>query len=299
MDIGYIGLGKMGSGMVLRLLERGHRVVATDVNPELVTHIASRGGTPAHSIKELVGMLSPKRVIWIMVPHQFVDGVLDELLPLLKSNDIIIDGGNSFFEDTVRRHAMCAQKYVWLLDVGTSGGPSGARSGACMMVGGDKQVFLTIEPLLKELTVEGGCLYVGAPGAGHFVKMAHNGIEYGMMQAIAEGFAIMKASPYHIRLEDVAALFGHGSVVESRLMRWLLSGYQQYGESLGGISGEVANSGMGARAVDTAKKYSVETPVILESLNFRIASQGNPSYTGKLVSVMRNQFGGHEADKKE
>jgi 6-phosphogluconate dehydrogenase len=297
--IGYVGLGKMGFNMVLRLLEKGYQVVASDVNAAQVALAASHGATPVGSLSELVSTLSTRRIIWVMVPHQFVDGVLDELLPLLQHDDIVIDGGNSFFEDSVRRYATCKEKGVHFLDAGTSGGPHGARTGACIMVGGDIDVFHFLQTLFTDLAQPEGYTYAGTAGAGHFVKMVHNGIEYGMMQAIAEGFAVMKHSPFQVRLKNVAELFGHGSVIESRLVSWLLSGYHTYGENLEGVSGEVANSGEGAWTVETAKKYNIPTPVIREALNFRIASQGNPSYTGQIVSVMRNEFGGHDVQVKE
>jgi len=297
MQIGYVGLGKMGFNMVERLLEKGHEVVATDVNTDAVLRITEKGAVAAANISELVQKLSGTRVIWVMVPHQFVDAVINEVLPLVREGDIVIDGGNSFFEDSVRRYATCKEKGVRFLDAGTSGGPSGARSGACIMVGGEKETFLEIEHLFIDLALPDGYAYVGNAGAGHFVKMVHNGIEYGMMQAIAEGFATMKASTFNVQLEAVAELYGHGSVVESRLMDWLLNGYRQHGENLQGISGEVGSSGEGAWTVETAKKLNIKTPVIEEALNFRIASQGNPSYTGQVLSVMRNQFGGHEVAK--
>ena len=297
MQIGYIGLGKMGFNMVERLLEKGHTVVASDVNTEAVQRISEKGAMRAASIPDLTQQLLGTRVVWLMVPHQFVDAVIDEILPLLQSGDILIDGGNSFFEDSVRRYATCKERGVRFLDVGTSGGPEGARTGACIMVGGDKDAFLEIETLFTDLSLPEGYAYVGNAGAGHFVKMVHNGIEYGMMQAIAEGFAVMKASAFNIQLEAVAELYGHGSVVESRLMEWLLSGYRHHGENLDGISGEVGSSGEGAWTIETAKKLNIKTPVIEDSLNFRLASQGNPSYAGQVLSVMRNEFGGHDVKK--
>jgi 6-phosphogluconate dehydrogenase len=298
MDIGYIGLGKMGFNMVERLIEKGHHVIASDVNAAQVALIASKGAAAAANLSDLAGRLTPRRVVWIMVPHQFVDGVLGELLPLLSPDDIVIDGGNSFFEDSVRRFGECKMRGVAYLDVGTSGGPNGARNGACIMVGGERSVYDYVEPLFRDLAQENGFAYVGNSGAGHFVKMVHNGIEYGMMQAIGEGFAVMKASPFNVQLETTANLFQHGSVIESHLVEWLRDGYRKYGEDLKEISGSVANSGEGAWTVDTAKKYHVPTPIIAGSLNFRIASENDPSYIGQVVSVMRNQFGGHEVKAK-
>ncbi len=299
MKIGYIGLGKMGLQMVERLLEKRHTVVAYNRSPEPTKEAEGYGAIPAYDLDELIAHLEAPRTLWLMVPHQAVDAVLADLLPLLASGDTIIDGGNSFFEESIRRHGEIASHGINFLDVGTSGGPSGARHGACIMVGGKKEVAEKYATLFSDLAVENGYAYVGDAGAGHFVKMVHNGIEYGMMQAIGEGFALMKKSPFHVPLESVANLYQHGSVIESRLMGWLLSGYRAYGENLEAISGEIANSGEGAWTVATARKYALSTPVIDDALQFRIDSQGNPSYTGQVVSVMRNQFGGHEVRKKE
>lgn len=299
MKIGYIGLGKMGLQMVERLLEKKHEVVAYNRSPESVKEAEGFGAIPAYELKELVAHLEAPRTLWLMVPHQAVDTVLAELVPLLTSGDTIIDGGNSFFEESIRRHGEMESHSINYLDVGTSGGPGGARNGACIMVGGKKEIAEKYAPLFSDLAVENGYAYVGDGGAGHFVKMVHNGIEYGMMQAIGEGFALMKKSPFHVPLEAVANLYQHGSVIESRLVGWLLSGYKTYGENLDEISGEIANSGEGTWTVATAKKYDIPTPVIDDALQFRIDSQGNPSYTGQVVSVMRNQFGGHEVKKKD
>lgn len=299
MQIGYIGLGKMGFNMVERLLDRGYEVVATDVDWGSVERVIARGAIGAKDNEELVAKLSQRRVVWMMVPHQFVDGVVGELLEQLDPGDIILDGGNSFFEDSLRRYRLCKEKGIGFLDVGTSGGPNGARDGACMMIGGDRETYLELETLFKDLSVSEGYAYVGNAGAGHFVKMVHNGIEYGMMQAIAEGFAVMRESSFGIELETVAKLFGRGSVIESRLVDWLLSGYQEYGVELSEISGEVAESGEAAWTVETAKKLNVPTPIIKGALDFRIASRGNPSYIGQVLSVMRNQFGGHQVKKDD
>ena len=185
------------------------------------------------------------------------------------------------------------------LDAGVSGGPAGARNGACIMVGGRKEVFQKFEALFRDLSVPGGYGYMGKTGAGHFVKMVHNGIEYGMMQALAEGFAIMKASDFGLELTRITDVYNHKSVIESRLVGWLQSAFQQYGEDLADISGSAAQSGEGMWTVEAGKELGVPTPVIQGALEFRIQSQNNPSYTGKLISAMRNQFGGHEVKEKK
>lgn len=299
MKIGYIGLGKMGLGMVELLLEKGYEVVAYNRSPEPTKEAEGHGATGAYGLKELVAHLETPRTLWLMVPHQAVDAVLAELTPLLAGGDTVIDGGNSFFEESIRRHGELSAIGINFLDAGISGGPSGARNGACIMVGGQKEVAEKYTVLFTDLALPGGYAYVGDGGAGHFVKMVHNGIEYGMMQAIGEGFELMKKSPFHVPLEAVANLYQHGSVIESRLVGWLLSGYKTYGVDLDAISGSIANSGEGAWTVETAKKYNIPVPVIEDSLQFRIDSQEKPSYTGQVVSVMRNQFGGHEVKKKE
>ncbi|HSB34224.1 MAG TPA: decarboxylating 6-phosphogluconate dehydrogenase [Nitrospirota bacterium] len=298
MKLGYIGLGKMGYNMAELLLEKGHRIVAYNRSAEPVKKIAERGAQPADSIRSLAAALEPPRLIWIMVPYQAVDNVLHELEPLLAKGDTIIDGGNSPYKESMRRAKELEGKGIDFLDAGVSGGPGGARSGACIMVGGRESVFRKYERLFKDASVEGGYAYFGAAGAGHFVKMVHNGIEYGMMQALAEGFAVMKASPFNLDLVKIADLYNHRSVIESRLVGWLKNAYEQHGRDLSGISGSAAQSGEGMWTVEAARELGVPAPVIERALEFRIQSQKNPSYTGKIISALRNQFGGHEAGEK-
>lgn len=298
MKLGYIGLGKMGYNMAELLLEKGHRIVAYNRSAEPVKKIAERGAQTAESIRSLVAALEPPRLAWIMVPYQAVDDVLNELEPLLAKGDTVIDGGNSPYKESMRRAKELEGKGIDFLDAGVSGGPGGARSGACIMVGGRESVFRKYERLFKDASVEGGYAYFGAAGAGHFVKMVHNGIEYGMMQALAEGFAVMKASPFNLDLVKIADLYNHRSVIESRLVGWLKNAYEQHGRDLSGISGSAAQSGEGMWTVEAAKELGVPAPVIERALEFRIRSQKNPSYTGKIISALRNQFGGHEAGEK-
>ena len=298
MQIGYIGLGKMGLSQVERLKEKGHDVVAYNRSeaPRIVAE--DKGVKTVSSIKDLCGKLEGTKVIWLMVSWQAVDGILDELLDNLNEGDIIIDGGNSPYKKTIERSKLLNEKHINFLDVGVSGGPSGARNGACLMVGGDKENYEKLLPLFTDMAIVGGIAYAGRSGAGHFVKMVHNGIEYGMMQAIGEGFEIMKKSDFGLPLKDITELYNHGSVIESRLIGWLRKAFDEHTEDLSGVSGEVAHSGEGQWTVETAKELGVPVKVIEESLQFRQDSEGNPSYTGQVVSALRNQFGGHDVGKK-
>jgi 6-phosphogluconate dehydrogenase len=298
MKIGYIGLGKMGYNMVERLLEKGHEVVAFDRNRDAVASIAKKNAKTADSPVSLVGSLSVPRLVWIMVPHQAVDAVLNELAPILAQGDTIIDGGNSPYKESIRRSRELEAKGIDFLDAGVSGGPVGARTGACIMVGGRKDVYLRFEKLFQDLSADKGYGYMGTSGAGHFVKMVHNGIEYGMMQALAEGFSIMKRSTFDLDLARIADLYNHRSVIESRLVGWLKNAYEQYGRDLDGISGSAAQSGEGMWTVDAAKELGIAVPVIKGALDFRLDSQNKPTYTGKVISALRNQFGGHEVKEK-
>ncbi|MEO6077687.1 MAG: phosphogluconate dehydrogenase (NAD(+)-dependent, decarboxylating), partial [Candidatus Andersenbacteria bacterium] len=236
-------------------------------------------------------------VAWLMVPHSVVDDVLKELTPNLQKGDIIIDGGNSFYKDSIRRGEELQKLGVHYIDVGVSGGPSGARNGACLMIGGEKSTYKTLVGLFSDISVAGGYDYMGELGAGHFVKMVHNGIEYGMMQAIAEGFAVMQKWREGLDLERIAHLYNNGSVIESRLVHWLKEAYRIHGTELNDISGTVAHSGEGDWTVEASKELDIPVPVIQAALQFRIDSEKDPSYTGQIVSALRNQFGGHSVSK--
>jgi 6-phosphogluconate dehydrogenase len=297
MKLGYIGLGKMGFNMAELLLDKKHRIVVYDKSAESVQKIAGCGAQPADSITTLIAALPLPRLVWIMVPHQVVDDVLQELLQELARGDAVIDGGNSPYKETMRRAAELEAREIDFLDAGTSGGPGGARTGSCIMIGGKRSVFEKFEQLFKDLSVENGYEYVGPSGAGHFVKMIHNGIEYGMMQALAEGFTIMKKSEFDLDLTKIAELYNHRSVIESRLVGWLKNAYEQYGRDLEEISGFVDQSGEAMWTVEAACDLGIPTPVIKGALDFRLESEKNPSYTGKIVSALRNEFGGHEAKK--
>ena len=299
MKLGYVGLGKMGYNMVELLLDKKHAVVVYNRSQESVRKLAQRGAQPSGSLGELVSSLVPPRLVWIMVPYQTVDPVLKELAPLLTKGDTVIDGGNSPYKESIRRSKELEVRGINFLDAGVSGGPAGARIGACIMVGGGKEVFQKFEALFHDLAVPGGYGYMGRSGAGHFVKMVHNGIEYGMMQALAEGFAIMKAADFKLNLTNIADVYNHRSVIESRLVGWLQSAFARYGEDLRDISGSAAQGGEGLWTVEAGRELGIPTPIIEGALDFRVQSQKNPSYTGKLISAMRNQFGGHDVKANE
>lgn len=301
-EIGIVGLGKMGANLARQLGEKGWRVVGYNRTTRVTQELAQEGIEAAATLKELVAKLDSPRVIWLMLPAgEVVDAHLfgaNGIGPLLTKGDIVIDGGNSFYKDAAPRAKKLTQLGIHFLDVGTSGGPGGARHGACLMIGGDKQVFGQIEPLFQTIAKEnadGQKAYQFFPGAGagHFVKMVHNGIEYGMMQSIAEGFAIMKAAPFNLNLQDVASIYNNGSVIESRLTNWMAQAFEQHGQDLAGVSGSVKHTGEGEWTVQAAQELDIPTPVIQDSFQFRVASTNNPSYAGQILSALRGQFGGH------
>lgn len=293
-EIGYIGLGKMGKGMATRLAEAGWKVSAFDRSSEAVASLSHKNVTGKGSVSDVVAALPSPKLVWMMVPAgKPVDDLLEEIVPLLSPGDMLIDGGNSFWKDTVRRAKTASQGGVHYLDVGTSGGPAGARNGACLMIGGPREAYDALAQLWLDTAAPGAFGYMGPAGAGHFVKMVHNGIEYGMMQALAEGFAVMKASPFNLNLQAVAELYNNRSVIESRLVRWLETGFEKYGQELLEMSGSVAHSGEGKWTVETAKEFGIPVPIIEGAFQFRLQSGDNPSYTGKILTALRNQFGGH------
>ncbi len=298
MKIGYIGFGKMGLNMILRMKEKGHDVVGWNRSEEGRNKGRSAGVQVVDTVKELIDALPVPRTVWIMVSHQGVDEVLNEIVPLLTPGDTVIDGGNCFYKDALRRAKELEAKEINFLDIGVSGGPGGSRNGACLMIGGKKNVAMKYVHLYDDLSAPGAWRILGDNGAGHFAKMVHNGIEYGMMQAIAEGFEVLKKSEFNLSLGEVAELYNRRSVVESRLIDWLYQGFKKFGENLDGISGEVAASGEGEWTVNTAKEMNVPVTIIEESLNFRKGSKGNPTFIGKILSTMRTMFGGHDVTEK-
>lgn len=297
MDIALIGLGKMGFNLAQNLLNHNHAVRAFDTNRSLVEAIQEKGAMPAFTVEELMAGTSGRRVIWLMIPAgEAVDRVLETIQPLLSPGDVIIDGGNSFYKDSIRRAHMLRERGVDYLDCGTSGGTSGALNGLCAMVGGDKEAFQYCEPIFRDIAVDNGYLYCGTSGAGHFVKMIHNGIEYGMMQAIAEGFEVMHKSEFGLDLQAVASLFNHGSVVRSWLME-LTSNALAKDKDLGSIRGVMHSSGEGKWTLETALEKQIATPVIALSLLMRYRSLEENTFSGKVVAALRNEFGGHAVEK--
>ena len=296
-EIGIVGLGKMGANLALNLMDHGWRVVGYNRTARVSAEMEPDGLVPAYKFKDVVTKLEPPRVVWLMVPAgKPVDDVLfgeDGLAMHLQPGDTVIDGGNSHYTSDAVRAEKLARLGIGFIDVGTSGGPGGARHGACLMIGGERQYCDRLEPLWREISVEGGYRLFPAVGAGHFVKMVHNGIEYGMMAAIAEGFAILKGSEYTLDLTGVAEVYNHGSVVESRLVGWLQGAFELHGEGLEAVSGSVAHTGEGAWTVEAAEREEVEAKVIAEALAFRVRSETEPSYTGQVLSALREQFGQH------
>ncbi len=284
MHIGMVGLGRMGANMAERLRRHGH---------EVETYARTDPARTVTSLEELVSRLEPPRVVWLMVPAgDATEGAYSTLLGLLESGDVLVDGGNSNFRDSQRRGTGAAGKGIRFLDAGVSGGIWGLEGGYCVMVGGDAEAFAVIEPLCRDLTEPGGYAHVGASGAGHFTKMVHNGIEYGLMQSFAEGFEIMNASEFDLDLRQRAALWQQGSVVRSWLLE-LLERALADDPKLDGIRGFVQDSGEGRWTVFSAIEEDVPAPVITLSLFARFASRQDESFAAKVNAALRNQFGGH------
>jgi len=294
MRLGMVGLGKMGGNMVQRLIRGGHEVAVFDLNAEAVQKVADAGATPAGSLAELVGALQAPRVVWVMVPAgDPTEQTLRSLADLVAPGDVLIDGGNSNFHDTKRRAAELGARGIHLIDAGTSGGVWGLENGYCLMVGGPDEAVRICEPAFRTLAPENGYEHVGPSGAGHFTKMVHNGIEYGLMQAYAEGFEILKKSEFPLDLQRIAGLWQHGSVVRSWLLELLERAYAAEGQELERIRGWVADSGEGRWTVQAAIDLDVPAPVITLSLMARFASRQDESYGAQVLAALRNQFGGH------
>ena len=293
MRIGFIGLGRMGANMVRRLLRDSHEIVAYNRTAEKTKEIAGEGADAAFSIEELVSKLEKPRAVWIMVPAgDATEAQIDELLEHLEPGDTIIDGGNTNFHDDVRRQPVLKARGIDYVDAGVSGGIWGLANGFCLMVGGEAEPVKRLEPVFLSLAPADGYLHVGGPGAGHYVKMVHNGIEYGLMQAYAEGFEIMHASDYELDLEGISKLWNHGSVVRS----WLLELAERAfagDQDLKHLKGWVADSGEGRWTVQEAIDHDVPAPVITLSLLTRFRSRQDDSYGAKVLAALRNEFGGH------
>lgn len=293
MKIGFVGLGKMGFNMVTRLVQGGHEVVAYARTESVVAEARKVGVRGASSLGDLVKQLSAPRVVWVMVPSGApTQQVVDDLSGMLSAGDIVIDGGNSNFHDTKAREKQLAEKKIFYLDSGTSGGIWGLKVGYCLMVGGDKRAFSIVEPVFKTLAPPNGYMHCGPSGAGHYVKMIHNGIEYGMMQAYAEGFEILKASEYNIDLAAVSNLWNQGSVVRSWLLELAARAFEE-DPNLEKLKGYVADSGEGRWTVIEAIDRDVPAVTLTYALMHRFRSRQEDSFAAKVLAALRNQFGGH------
>lgn len=293
MKLGMIGLGKMGFNLALNLLNHRHEVVAYDMNRELIDGAAKQGAAPAYSLGELVEALEKPRIIWIMVPAgNALQSVVNSLTPLLDQGDILIDGGNSHYKNSIALGEQLSSQGIQFFDVGTSGGVDGAEQGGCFMIGGDEVVFKHIEPLFRDIAVDNGYLYAGKQGSGHFLKMVHNGIEYGMMQSIAEGFELLDKSPFDYDFEHVAQVWSNGSVIRGWLMDLMQNAFSK-DPKLDSIRGVMNSSGEGKWTVETALDLQANAPVIAMSLFMRYRSLEEDTFHGKVVAALRNEFGGH------
>jgi 6-phosphogluconate dehydrogenase len=299
MQIGLIGLGKMGYNLALNFKSKGHEVVAFDINKTAMESIAGENIETAPSIGDLTRALKGRRVMWLMVPAgNGVDVILSNLKYHLAPDDIVIDGGNSHYKDTIARARDLEKLGIHYLDCGTSGGVQGARYGVCTMIGGKREVFDYCEPIFKSISVPSGYLYCGKTGSGHFTKMIHNGIEYGMMQSIAEGMEVLHRHDPEMDLSAVARVWNHGSVVRSWLME-LTERALEKDRNLESIKGVMYSSGEGKWTVETALEMGVPTPVITLSLLMRYRSQQEDTFSGKIVAALRNEFGGHAVERKD
>jgi len=284
MKVGLVGLGRMGSGIAERLRAAGHDVVGYD---------ADAARSQVGSLRELVAALTPPRVVWLMVPAgDATQALVDELAGLLSASDTVVDGGNSYYRDSLRRAAQLAARGIGFLDAGTSGGVSGREAGFCLMVGGPKAAFEAVEPLLRALAPPGGYAHVGPAGGGHYAKMAHNAIEYGLLQAYAEGFSLLNASEYDYDLSRLASLWNHGAVVRSWLLE-LAERALSADARLESLRGFVEDSGEGRWAVQEAVERALPLPVITLSLFQRFASREENAFANRFIAALRREFGGH------
>jgi 6-phosphogluconate dehydrogenase len=284
MKLGMIGLGRMGAGMTERLERHGHTVQTYDPRVE----------STADSLEELVSQLEPPRVLWMMVPSgQITQETFDSLLELAGQDDVIVDGGNSNWRDSQAKHADAKEQGIHFVDVGVSGGIWGLEIGFCLMAGGEDEPVSRLTPVFDALAPENGWAHVGEPGGGHFTKMIHNGIEYGLMQAYAEGFEIMHRSAFSLDLSEIAGIWRYGSVVRSWLLELLHQAMEEHGDDLGDIAPYVEDSGEGRWTIDAAIAENVPAPVISAALFARFSSRQDYSFAAKVAAALRNQFGGH------
>ena len=296
-QIGLIGLGRMGYNLALNMLDHNTEVLAYD--KVLTDEVKNNKQLKLHdSIESLIKTLNKPRIIWLMVPSgEITDNVINEVSSLLEKDDIIIDGGNSNYNDTLRRAKDLKAKQLNFIDCGTSGGTDGARYGASLMVGGDKKIVKSIEWLFKSIATENGYAYMGESGSGHFVKMVHNGIEYGMMQAIGEGFELLEKSEFALDYKEVSKVWAHGSIIQGLLMDTAYSAFKK-DDKLESIIGRIDDSGEGQWTIEAALKYKASIPVISNSLFARYKSRDEEHFSEKLVAAMRYEFGRHKVYKK-
>ncbi len=300
MKIAMVGLGKMGMNLVKNMLDSNYSVIVYDLDKEKRDKAKALQVKVANSLPEIVNSFEDgeKKIIWSMVPHgKPTDAVFESMLEILSSNDIFIDGGNSNYKESIKKSAQLEEKGIYFLDVGTSGGVSGARHNGCFMIGGQKSAFKYVEKLFKDIADENGYLYTGEAGSGHYLKMVHNGIEYGMMEAIAEGFEILEKSHYKYQLAEVARVWNHGSVIRSWLMELAEAAFEK-DPGLSEIMDVAHASGEAQWTTEEAFDLQVPVPVIALSLMVRMRSMEEESFTTKVVSALRNGFGGHEMEKK-
>ena len=298
MELGIIGLGRMGANMTERLLRGGHKLITYDRSPEAIQRCVDKGAFGAHSLADFVKQVSLPRVIWLMVPSgEPVDLTIEQLLPNPLENDIIIDGGNSHYKDSILRAEKLKQLGIHFVDAGTSGGIWGLQEGYCLMIGGEKAIVDQLEPIFKTLAPENGFAHVGASGAGHFAKMVHNGIEYGMLQAYGEGFEMLKASQFEFDLGKISNLWNQGSVVRSWLLELAENAFQK-DPQLSSIKGFVEDSGEGRWAVLEAVEREIPASILTLSLFARYASRQEDSFSAKVIAALRNEFGGHGVRKE-
>lgn len=296
MQVGLIGLGKMGLNLGKNLIDRKHQVVAYDLNANAVDEMKNYGAEGTTNIKNLIQSLDKPRILWIMVPHPVVDSVLTEITPLLDKGDIVIEAGNSHYKESIRRYNQMKEFGVSYMDAGTSGGMEGARNGANYMIGGDPEAWAVVEPIFRDTAVDKGYIYAGKPGSGHFLKMVHNGIEYGMMAAIGEGFEILEKSEFDYDYEQVARVWNNGSVIRSWLMELTENAFAKDAK-LDDIKGIMHSSGEAKWTLETALDLQTATPVIAMSLLMRYRSLDTDTFNGKVVAALRNEFGGHAVEK--
>ena len=295
MKLGLIGMGRMGKNMAIRLIKGGHRVVIYDRTPEKALAMEEHGAIVSCEFDEFIEKLGKPQIIWLMLPAgEVTEAKIKKITPFLKRGAVIIEGGNSYYRDDIRRYNEFRKKGISYIDAGVSGGIWGLKKGYCTMAGGDKDAFKKIEPALKTLAPENGYIYCGGPGAGHFVKMVHNAIEYGLMQAYAEGFEILKASRYgkELNLKDVASVWNRGSVVRSWLLELLEDVFADE-SALDGIQGYVEDSGEARWAVKEAVDTGVSADVITASLYKSFDSRQKDVFANKILAALRNEFGGH------